>query len=112
MGSQVLIYSNDQSVGPIAPYARLEIQTEAPNAVKLWKTRTQQQSPCLHGPSSYYNEGTKLYCLWNTDHLLESTMGPSAGMSRYCMPLRGEELLSLAGPCHPNAVGTMETGYI
>lgn len=45
--SQVLIYLNDQSVGPIAPYARLGIQTEAPDAVKGWKTKDTATVPML-----------------------------------------------------------------
>lgn len=55
---------------------------------------------------SYDNKGTKPYCHWNKDHLLESAMGWSSRKGQLlCVP-GGEELLSLWWDCHSNAGGT------
>lgn len=59
------------------------------------------------------NEGTKLYCPWNWDHLLESTLGCPTSWGSYFTLLSGEELLSPQwDPVTLMQVGPMETLYV
>lgn len=65
--SQTLIHLSDQPLGAIG--------SQVPNIVKVWKTEGSCSPGACHGPTSYDNKGTKTYCPWYKDHLIESAMG-------------------------------------
>lgn len=72
---QVLVHLNDQLVGPIALYTGLGTHMEAPSMVKVWETKGHSNSPdACHGPTGQEAEGTRPYCPWSKNYLLESAV--------------------------------------
>lgn len=90
---------------PIAPYARLGTQAEAPSVVKVWRTKDSNSPNACHEPT-YDNEGTNPYSL---------EQGPFTGIcigifwwdgSVSSWPWVGKNCSVPGGPCQPNAVRT------
>lgn len=77
----LLVNLNDQLVGPIALYTRPGTYTEALNMVKVWEAKGYSNSPdTCHRPTGRDAEGTRPYCPWSKNYLLESAVDCSPVM--------------------------------
>lgn len=108
----MLIHLNYQPMRPIASYARLGTQAEAPSMVKVWRTKDSNSPNACQEPT-YDNEGTNPYCPWNRDHLLESALGFSGGIGQLVHgPGWGRTAQSPGDLVSLMRSGPMETCYI